>query len=119
MYRLACFNLFSHNHDDHAKNFSFLMDEKGVWRLSPVYDVTFSYGPGGEHSTTYLGEGKHPTKEALLKLGEKHKVKDYADIIVEVQHAVKKWSSFATELGISAHTREQIAKTIETIGKQK
>ena len=119
MYRLACFNLFSHNRDDHAKNFSFLMDEKGVWRLSPVYDVTFSYGPGGEHSTTYLGEGKDPTKEALLKLGEKHKVKDYADIIVEVQHAVNKWSSFAKELGISAHTREQIEKTIETIGTQK
>jgi len=116
MYRLACFNLLSHNRDDHAKNFSFLMDAKGVWRLSPVYDATFSYGPGGEHSTTYLGEGKHPRKEELLKLGEKHKVKDYADIIVEVQHAVNKWNSFAKELGIPVHTREQIAKTIETIG---
>lgn len=47
MYRLACFNLFSHNRDDHAKNFSFLMDEKGVWKMSPVYDATFSYGPSG------------------------------------------------------------------------
>ncbi|RLA58451.1 MAG: type II toxin-antitoxin system HipA family toxin, partial [Epsilonproteobacteria bacterium] len=115
MYRLACFNLLSHNRDDHAKNFSFLMDEKGVWKLSPVYDVTFSYGPGGEHSTTYLGEGKHPIKEDLIKLGEKHKVKGYADIIVEVQHAVNKWSSFAKELGISVHTGKQIAKTLEAI----
>ncbi len=77
MYRLACFNLFSHNRDDHVKNFSFLMDEKGVWKISPVYDATFSYGPGGEHSTTYLGEGKNPRKEHLEKLGEKHKIKDY------------------------------------------
>ncbi|PHS32014.1 MAG: phosphatidylinositol kinase [Sulfurovum sp.] len=116
MYRLACFNLFAHNRDDHAKNFSFLMDGKGVWRLSPVYDVTFSYGPGGEHSTTYVGVGKHPTKDELEKLGVKHKVKGYTDIIIEIQHAIGKWRSFAKELGISAHTREQIAKTLESIG---
>ena len=119
MYRLACFNLLSHNRDDHAKNFSFLMDEKGVWKLSPVYDATFSYGPGGEHSTTYLGVGKHPTKDTLVKLGKKHKVKGYVDIIIEVQYAVNKWSSFAKELGISTHTREQIEKTIESIEKNK
>jgi serine/threonine-protein kinase HipA len=29
MYRLAVFNVLAHNRDDHAKNFSFLMDEKG------------------------------------------------------------------------------------------
>ena len=28
MFRRACFNVFSHNRDDHAKNFSFLYDEK-------------------------------------------------------------------------------------------
>ncbi|SMN01455.1 HIPA PROTEIN [uncultured Candidatus Thioglobus sp.] len=56
MYRLACFNLFAYNRDDHAKNFSFLLDNNHKWRLSPAYDLTFSYGPGGEHSTTYLGE---------------------------------------------------------------
>ncbi len=116
MYRLACFNLFSHNRDDHAKNFSFLMDEKGVWRLAPVYDATFSYGPGGEHSTTYLGEGKNPSKEALIKLGEKHKIKNYADIIDEVHNAVSRWDSFAKEIGLSSKTREQIGKILKSIG---
>jgi len=53
-----------------------------------------------------------------VKLGNKHKVKGYADIIVEVQYAVNKWSSFAKELGISTHIREHIAKTIETMGKK-
>ena len=72
---------------------------------------------GAEHSTTYLGEGKHPTKEDLVKLWKKHKVKGYADIILEVQYIVNKWNSFAKELGISTHTREQIAKTIESIQK--
>ncbi|MCF6206304.1 MAG: type II toxin-antitoxin system HipA family toxin [Sulfurovum sp.] len=113
MFRLACFNLFAHNRDDHAKNFSFLMDDKGVWRLSPAYDLTFSYGVGAEHSTMYMGEGLHPTKEELIKLGEKHKIKGYANIIDEVQNAVCKWSSFAKEAGVSAKSRGEISKILK------
>jgi len=113
MYRLACFNLLAHNRDDHTKNFSYLMDEKGRWRVSPVYDVTFSYGPGGEHSTTYLGEGKMPTREHLTKLGEKHRIKDHADIIAQVHDAVNRWDSIAKETGISAKTRKEIGRILE------
>jgi serine/threonine-protein kinase HipA len=50
-FRNAVFNVFSHNRDDHAKNFSFLMEAQGVWSVSPAYDLTFSSGPAGEHST--------------------------------------------------------------------
>ena len=28
MFRLMCFNVFSHNRDDHSKNFSFLYDDE-------------------------------------------------------------------------------------------
>lgn len=28
MFRRMCFNVFAHNRDDHAKNFSFLYDEQ-------------------------------------------------------------------------------------------
>ncbi|VAY87740.1 HIPA PROTEIN [hydrothermal vent metagenome] len=115
MYRLACFNLFSHNRDDHAKNFSFLMDDKGVWRLSPVYDVTFSYGPGGEHSTTYLGEGKYPSKESLIKLGQKHKIKNYIQIINEVSEAILKWDFFAKDMELSSYSTKEISKKLESI----
>lgn len=82
MYRLACFNLFAHNRDDHAKNFSFFLNEKKQWKLTPAYDLTFSYGPGGEHSTTYLGEGKNPIEEHLIKLASLHNIKN-AQIMVD------------------------------------
>ncbi len=36
--RLAAFNVFANNRDDHSKNFSFLMDATGSWRLAPAYD---------------------------------------------------------------------------------
>ncbi|MDD5158030.1 hypothetical protein [Sulfurimonas sp.] len=33
--------------------------------------LTFSYGPGGEHSTTYLGEGAEPIEKHLKQLASK------------------------------------------------
>lgn len=38
------FNYLFVNQDDHVKNFSFLMNEKGVWQASPAYDITFARG---------------------------------------------------------------------------
>ena len=67
LYRLMCFNVFAHNRDDHAKNFSFLYDEtERRWRLSPAYDLTYSHSIGGEHATSVHGNGKNPTAEDLL-----------------------------------------------------
>ncbi len=101
IFRLACFNLFTHNRDDHAKNFSFIMDEKGVWNFSPVYDVTFSNGIEGGHSTLYLGEGNNPTSEHLFNLAQKHRLKNGKKIINEVIEATSRWSEFAMVAGIS------------------
>ena len=50
IFRYAVFNVLAHNRDDHSKNFSFLMDEKGIWQVSPAYDLTFSSGPAGQQS---------------------------------------------------------------------
>ncbi len=115
VFRLACFNLFSHNRDDHAKNFSFLMDEKGVWRFSPAYDITFSSGPGGEHSTMYLGEGRNPTIEHLGKLGKKYGIKEYDKIIDEVKGAIDNWSYFAKEADVMKISRDEIEKVLKML----
>ena len=75
MYRLMCFNVFAHNRDDHSNNFSFLC-ENGVWRLAPAYDLTYSSSIGGEHATTVFGEGRNPSVEDLLKVGQKAGMKE-------------------------------------------
>jgi serine/threonine-protein kinase HipA len=70
MYRRACFNVYAHNRDDHAKNFSFLYDrEKGCWRLSPAYDMTYSNTYYGEHTTSVDGNGSNPGRKELLAVG--------------------------------------------------
>ena len=109
LFRLACLNLFAHNRDDHAKNFSFLMDANGKWRLSPVYDLTFSFGPNGEHSTMYMGEGRNPTVEHLRELAQKHHIKNGSAIIEETHEIVKRFKEFADIAGLS----KKSVKTIE------
>ncbi|GHV42437.1 hypothetical protein FACS1894187_24670 [Synergistales bacterium] len=41
LFRLMCFNVLAHNHDDHVKNFSFLYDD-GKWSLAPAYDLVYA-----------------------------------------------------------------------------
>ena len=41
-YRRMVFTFSTLNRDDHVKNFSFLMDRDGRWRLAPAYDVAYA-----------------------------------------------------------------------------
>ncbi len=90
MFRLMCFNVFSHNRDDHAKNFSFLYcEEEGRWILSPAYDLTFSNSIGGEHATTVDGNGRTPGMKELLAVAkniklEQNKARSIAEEIHDV-----------------------------------
>jgi serine/threonine-protein kinase HipA len=104
IFRLAVFNVLAHNRDDHGKNFTYLMDERGDWRLSPAYDLTFSSGPGGEQTTMVCGEGKAPGAEHLLKLGIGADLpkKTVQAIIAQTQDALQKWSALAKARGVRA-----------------
>ena len=70
LYLRMCFNVFAHNRDDHAKNFSYLYDEdRDLWRLSPAYDLTWSSTYYGEHTTTVDGNGRDPGMKELINVG--------------------------------------------------
>jgi serine/threonine-protein kinase HipA len=113
LFRLATFNLFTHNRDDHAKNFSFLMSDSGVWRFAPAYDVTFSNGPRGEHSTIYMGEGKNPTTKHLLTLAKKHKIKKATMIIDEIKEVITNWKNYALKCDISKKTTQNVERFLK------
>ena len=114
LYRLAVFNTLSHNRDDHAKNFSYLMDESGDWKLAPAYDLTYSNGPNGEQSTMVMGEGKQPTAEHLIKLGLQAKIskKLILEIVDQTKNALGKWKHLSKEYGIKKTHIELIGKSI-------
>ncbi len=114
MFRLAVFNVLSHNRDDHAKNFSFIMSELGVWKMAPAYDLTFSSGPKGEQSTMVMGEGKNPTVEHLLQLAKMVEIKkeEATKTISAVKCALSEWKTLALQAGISKNNIHGIQKNI-------
>lgn len=69
MYRLMCFNVLTHNRDDHTKNFSFMYTDDKGWRLAPAYDLTYSDTYWGEQTTSVCGKGKDITEQDLIKVG--------------------------------------------------
>jgi serine/threonine-protein kinase HipA len=101
VFRLACFNVLAHNRDDHAKNFSFLLNTRNEWVFAPAYDLVFSYGPGGEQSTLVMGEGKQPKEEHLLRLAKQHRIKNATAILEQTKEAIARWPDFAKLAGVS------------------
>ncbi|MDF1828025.1 MAG: type II toxin-antitoxin system HipA family toxin [Legionellaceae bacterium] len=118
-YRGCVFNVLSHNRDDHAKNFSFVMDTKGTWQVSPSYDLTFSSGPSGEHCSMVMGEGKSPGIKHLLELAQVSNIKksDALQMIDDVKLSVSQWSNFAKDAGVSRSSSELINSAITNIIK--
>ncbi len=52
-FRRMVFNITIRNQDDHVKNIAFLMDKSGTWSLSPAFDMTYSYNPGRDWTSTH------------------------------------------------------------------
>jgi len=116
VFRLAAFNVFSHNRDDHSKNHSFLMNANGDWHFAPAYDLTYSYSSYGFHSTMIAGESQNPGVEHLLKLANHFGLKDGKEIIDEVRSAIANWSIIAYEYDISSDTVKNIQSSLNRIG---
>ena len=111
MFRMATFNVLAHNRDDHSRNFSWLMNDRGEWSLSPAYDLTFSSGPGGEQSMTVMGEGKKPGIEDLRALGRMAEMdrRDVDHIIDQTLAALADWPSLARTHGVTPASIRLIA----------
>lgn len=115
--RLAAFNVYSHNRDDHSKNISFLMNATGEWKLAPAYDLTFSNSSHGMHSTMVAGESKSPGRQHLLELAKIFEVKNAKAIIDEVQTAIADWEIYAKDSFVNDDSKKLIAKAFTGIDK--
>ena len=117
IFQYAVFNVMAHNRDDHSKNFSFLMDETGAWKVSPAYDLTFSYGPGGEQSTMVMGEGKSPSMEHLRALGRRAEISDAKaeEILGRTKYSLGRWSELAKVHGVRTATHDLVHAQINRL----
>ena len=117
-FRLMLFNILAHNRDDHVKNFSFILNDcTGQWSLAPAYDLTFSDGPGGEHSTTVAGEGRAPAYSHIAELAEQYAVaeKELEKMFTEVASAVERWPAFAQTAGVRTVVSAKISRRLNAV----
>ena len=75
MFRLMRLNVRICNKDDHSKNFSFVMNEEGKWKLSPAYDLTPSEGINGEHTSLVNGKGENITDDDFQEMAKRFGIK--------------------------------------------
>jgi len=109
------FNVISMNMDDHTKNISFLMDSDGNWRLSPAYDLSWSYHPGNKwlamHQMTINGKRQDISRADLLTVAKQMNIKKAKDIIDRVITIISYWKSYATDAGIPVKWIQAIGNT--------
>ena len=119
-FRRMAFNIVARNQDDHVKNIAFLMDRRGHWSLSPAYDMTYSYNPQGgwtaRHQMTMNGKSDDFTMPDFRTCGDNAGLKRgrAADILAEVIDAVRNWSQFATDAGVTKAAAEKIRQNHRT-----
>lgn len=113
-FRRMAFNVIARNHDDHAKNFAFLMDQDGRWFLSPAFDLTYSYAPTGrwtaQHQTSLQGKRSGFTLDDFRAFGKAASMqRGRAEGIVEDVHAaVQEWPEIAARVGVPKADRLRI-----------
>ena len=116
LFRRMVFNVVARNNDDHTKNFSFLMDQQGRWKLAPAYDICYSYKPGGrwigQHQLSLNGKQDGFTRLDLSTVGERMGIRRCGEIIDEVSHAVSKWRSIAQDCGVRESHINEIEKNL-------
>ena len=116
MFRRMVFNVIMRNQDDHTKNFSFLMDKKGKWRLSPAYDVTYAYDPRNfwtnQHQMSVNGRFEGIGRDDLKEFAHNAGIKDPDDVIDTVLSVASEWHSYAKLSGVPERTADAVGRSL-------
>jgi len=115
-FRRMVFNYLAMNCDDHAKNFAFLMDEQGKWRLAPAFDVTYAYNSKNiwlkEHLMGIGGKFADIGTKDFMSFAERHEIPYARKSLNEVKQAVANWPDFAGQAGLSKKSTDEIEKSL-------
>lgn len=121
LYRRMVFNVIARNHDDHTKNFSFLMNQDGKWKLAPAYDLCYSYSPSGKwtnkHQLSLNGKQDSFTYQDLIDVAQNVGINDPAKIIEKTVETVSKWNEYAKDCGVNESHSKQIEANLILLSK--
>lgn len=117
LFRRMVFNILANNTDDHHKNFTFIMDRQGTWRLSPAYDMTYIFDTGGylpnkEHCLMIGGKYRDITLDDVISFASEDGIRAPKSIIRKVAAAVTTFRSLSEKNGVSAEWTGRVEATI-------
>jgi serine/threonine-protein kinase HipA len=119
-YRRLIFSLATVNYDDHLKNFAFLMDHGGAWRLSPAYDVSYAENDGwtSQHQMSVAGKFRGITRQDCLRVARAFDMREHqaAEIVDEVLEAVGLWGDEARAVDLDPDFR---AKMFDRLARER
>jgi serine/threonine-protein kinase HipA len=116
LFRRMVFNVLSRNCDDHTKNFSFIMDKNGVWKLSPAYDICYTYSPNNpwvsHQALSINGKRENIMRNDLLSLANSMNIRKADKIISHVYDVVQNWKQYAQKTNVKAVLIQEIQKNL-------
>lgn len=106
-------NFMAANVDDHNKNFSFIMDRNGKWRVAPAYDFTFTVDPSApsyvnRHCMTLNGKDHDVSDKDLLELATSFDIKGSRKILDTAREAVENFTEHAKTAGLTPEVTDLI-----------
>ena len=120
-FRRTVFNVLARNQDDHVKNIAFLMNRQGEWRLSPAYDITYAWNPGGDwtsrHQMSINGKRDDFDTDDLIALAAIAGIKKRKAVTIkqEIEDVLAQWPTFADNAGIAAELQVQIQQAFRRL----
>ena len=117
VFRRMVFNILANNTDDHNKNFSFIMNEDGSWRLSPAYDITYIIDNGGflpneDHWLYIRAKLRNITREDAIQFARDKGIRRPDAIIRDVAKSLRQFRTIATKHGVSEQWIGRVEATI-------
>ena len=113
LFLLTVMNVIGGNVDDHNKNFSFLMEDDGVWHTAPAYDFTFSVDPSApgyvnRHSMTVCNRNSDISRGDLLELAKRYNIKGADALIEKAVGVVSRYEDYARQAGVDGYWLQKI-----------
>ena len=119
LYRRMVFNVLSGNIDDHARNFSFLMDRTGRWSLAPAYDIVYSIDPSvlevqKGQSLSICGKKFGIRKEDLIHIGRYYDINRPGEVIERTKDVLSNLHGYMKEEGISDSVWKMVSAELKS-----
>ena len=116
LFKIMTMNVLGGNVDDHNKNFSFLLDEKGIWHLAPAYDLTYCIDNNApsyinRHELSINGKVDNITKKDIIEVGIRQDIPNCGHLYEQVEESISSFPAIATEYDIKKELIDMISNT--------